>query len=350
MDNTSFNNDIHLTSAELAAYSQGNLSNKEMHRLELHLISCEFCNEALEGVLQIREAGLHKSLANIKAKTETKSSIKINISKKQWMAMAASIALFAVVSAVFFFLPDREETSLADKSTIEESPELVEESLPGLKNQEDSLNLIAQREDSLLAIAETTSQQYAARRISASEVIEEEAIGLNVSDRQDELSDLTINPDTNFLADNIIGEIPEEAVAEEDMGAAARSKKIATPAVSGAETMALSKDKESKEEVSSYITATPEKGVRHYERYLKRSLKYPDAATENNIEGEVVLELSINSFGSVTNIDVKQSLGYGCDQEAIRLVREGPNWVAGTRDNVAIDDKVSVAIPFKLKD
>jgi len=335
------------------AYSQGNLSNKEMHRLELHLISCELCNDALEGVSKIGEAALVKKLDNIKAQTEVKSSIKITISKKQWMAMAASIALIAVVSAVFFLLPDREETSLAEKSTVEESPALVEEHTSSLKYQEDSLNMVAQREDSLLALAEASSQQYAAKEISASEVIEEEAIGLGVSDRPDELGDLAINNDTSFLAENIIIEgTIEELAAEEDKGAAARSKKMAAPVAGAEQPQALSEIVvETKEEESSgYVAATQEKGVRHYERYLKRSLKYPKAATENNIEGAVILELTINSFGSVTNIDVKQSLGYGCDQEAIRLVREGPNWVASTRDNIAVDDKVSITISFKLKD
>ena len=102
------------------------------------------------------------------------------------------------------------------------------------------------------------------------------------------------------------------------------------------------------EDASDYKAAEPDKGRRSYERYLKRNLNYPAAAKENNIEGEVVLVLTINSFGSITNIDVVQSLGYGCDDEAIRLIREGPNWVPGSMNNTAIDDKVMIAVPFNL--
>ena len=350
MDNTSFNIGKHLTTEELVTYSQGNLSNREMHRLELHLISCELCNDAIEGVSQISEAALLKSLAEVEEKTQVKSSLEISISRNQWMAVAASIALIAVVSAVFYFLPNREETSLAEKSKIDESTVAVDESPTSINYQEDSLTRVTRSEDSLLAITEANTQQYAANEVKA---IEEEAIGLDVSDRPDQIVDLATTDDSSLLANNIIDEISlEENVEEADQGAAARSKKMAAPAAAEAEPTALSGAKtELKEAVADdYITATQEKGVKHYERYIKRSLNYPEAATENNIEGDVVLELSINSFGSITNVDIKQSLGYGCDQEAIRLVREGPNWVAASRNNNPIDDKVTVTVPFKLKD
>lgn len=353
MDNTSFNNGKHLTAAELVAYSQGNLSNREMHRLELHLISCELCNDALEGVSQVSEAALLKSLAEVEEKTQVKSSLEISISRNQWMAMAASIALIAVVSAVFYFLPNREETSLAEKSNLEESTVAVDESPTSIDYQEDSLARVTRSEDSLLAIAEANAQQYAANEVKANDVIEEEAIGLDVSDRPDQMPDLATTDDSALLANNIIDDITlEENVEDADQGAAARSKKMAAPAATEAEPTALSGAKTELNEAvaDDYITATQEKGVKHFERYIKRSLNYPEAATENNIEGDVVLELSINSFGSITNIDVKQSLGYGCDQEAIRLVREGPNWVAASRNNNPINDKVMVTVPFKLKD
>ena len=350
MDNISFNNDIHLTSEELMAYSQGNLSNREMHRLELHLINCELCNDALDGIASIEEKALNKSLTNIRAKTETKSSINISFTKKQWMAMAASVALIAVVSIIFFFIQEGEDTLIAEKSPIQEEILVDEDS--SLKNKAaDSLNLIAQREDSLLAIAAVPVPQITAREEQAIEVVEEEARGFAVSDLPDELAEPATINDSSFLADNIIQEFDaEEVKSDEDRDTAARSKKTAVPAA-GAETPALNEAIASDTKLgdaSNYKAAEPDKGRKSYERYLKRNLKYPNAAKESKIEGEVVLVLSINTFGSITNIDVVQSLGYGCDQEAIRLIRDGPEWVPGTMNNTTIDDKVMVAVPFKL--
>ena len=158
------------------AYSQGNLSNSEMHRLELHLINCELCNDALDGIASIEETALNKSLTNIRAKTETKSSINISITKKQWMAMAASVALIAAVSIIFFFIPEGEDTMNAEKSPTQEEVLVGEDS--SLKNKTaDSLNMIAQREDSLLAIAAVPVPQITAREEQAIEVVEDHGGG-----------------------------------------------------------------------------------------------------------------------------------------------------------------------------
>jgi Gram-negative bacterial TonB protein C-terminal len=45
---------------------------------------------------------------------------------------------------------------------------------------------------------------------------------------------------------------------------------------------------------------------------------------------------------------VLQSLGYGCDQEAMRLVREGPAWLPGTANGTPVNSSVQVNVPFKL--
>lgn len=351
MDNISFNNDIHLTPEELVAYGQGNLSNREMHRLELHLINCDLCNEALDGIAGIEESALNRNLSSIRARTEIKSSISISISNKQWIAMAASVALIAVVSIIFYLLPKGEDTLIAEKPPIKEELVVVEDSSIKEKETEDFLPRISKREDSLLALAEVPLASSTAREVQASEVIEEEPKSLGVSDMPDRIADLPPKNDTAFLAENIIQALDvEELSTEEDQDIAVRSKKVASP-VAGAESPAAREAVTADtmlDTASSYHAAEPDKGRRNYERYLKRNLKYPDAAKENNIQGEVVLVLTINTFGSITNIDVVQSLGYGCDQEAIRLIREGPEWVPGNMNNTAIEDKVMVAVPFKL--
>jgi TonB family protein len=351
MDNISFNNDIHLTSEELMAYSQGNLSNSEMHRLELHLINCELCNDALDGMVNINEAPLINSLASIRAKTETKSSISISISNKQWLAMAASVALIAVVSIIFLLPPESEEPSIAEKPPIQDELLAVDTSSLKDNDTEDSLFIIAQREDSLLALADAPPPRYTARNVPAKDVLAEEAKGLDVSDISTVSPEIATATDSDILADNIALDFTDDEITtEEGRDTAARSKKMVAPAagVESPVAMAAPKEDSKLEENSAYKTAQPVKGRRSYERYFKRNLKYPDAAKKNKIAGEVILVLNINTYGSITNIEVVQSLGYGCDQEAIRLIREGPEWVPGTRNNVVIDDKVMVSVPFKL--
>ncbi len=352
MDNNSFNNDIHLKLEELLTYSQGNLSNKEMHRLELHLIHCDLCNDALDGVAMVREPVLLKNITSIKEQTSTKSSINIAISGRQWLALAASIVLIAAVSAIFYFLPATDDTILAENSSKEiDLPVAVDDPPQEIKINEDSLNLIALREDSLLALAVTPARQNTTNQVAASEVIEEKAKGLSVADLSSEIAELDTILDTSLLVVTPVQALDvEELKTEEDKAMVSRSKKAAVPAagVESAELTEVVTLDIDKEEASNYLAPVPEKGRKVYNRYLKRSLKYPAAATENNIEGEVVLVLTINTFGSITNIDVVQSLGFGCDEEAMRLVRDGPKWIAASLDNAAIADKVMVSVPFNL--
>jgi TolA-binding protein len=53
-----FNEGRCLTTEELLAYAQGRLSGAEAHRAEKHLLDCDFCSEALEGIMN--EGDLHK--------------------------------------------------------------------------------------------------------------------------------------------------------------------------------------------------------------------------------------------------------------------------------------------------
>ena len=100
---------------------------------------------------------------------------------------------------------------------------------------------------------------------------------------------------------------------------------------------------------SSYSPASPQEGKKAYKTYLEENLVYPKSARDNKIEGTVVLQFTISPTGSIENIDVKKSLGYGCDEEAIRLVEEGPKWDPASRDGSNVDDEIKVRVRFKIE-
>jgi TonB family protein len=54
--------------------------------------------------------------------------------------------------------------------------------------------------------------------------------------------------------------------------------------------------------------------------FIAASLVYPPEALQNRIEGEVHVGYTVNNDGHVEDIHVINGLGYGCDQEAIRLI------------------------------
>lgn len=54
--------------------------------------------------------------------------------------------------------------------------------------------------------------------------------------------------------------------------------------------------------------------------FVYKNLKYPKLALEANIEGTVLIEYDINNKGKVIETRLLQGLGYGCDEEARRVV------------------------------
>lgn len=54
--------------------------------------------------------------------------------------------------------------------------------------------------------------------------------------------------------------------------------------------------------------------------FIRKNLRYPKEALENGISGVVRLKYSINGKGEVFSTQIIHSLGYGCDEEASRVI------------------------------
>ncbi|HEX7016670.1 MAG TPA: TonB family protein [Cyclobacteriaceae bacterium] len=94
--------------------------------------------------------------------------------------------------------------------------------------------------------------------------------------------------------------------------------------------------------------AEPEGGKRAFRRYLETNLRYPRIALENKIEGKVTVQFTIEPTGNLTDFRVIRGLGYGCDEEVIRLIREGPKWKPTKRNDEPVRGKGRVKLKFEL--
>jgi TonB family protein len=94
--------------------------------------------------------------------------------------------------------------------------------------------------------------------------------------------------------------------------------------------------------------ATPEGGRIAYKQYLEKNIKYPELALQNEIEGKVTIQFTVEPSGKLTDFKVLKGIGYGCDEEVIRLIKAGPKWTATKRDDEVVKDKVKVRLRFRL--
>ena len=63
--------------------------------------------------------------------------------------------------------------------------------------------------------------------------------------------------------------------------------------------------------------------------YLTKHTKYPKTAKKNNVSGTVYIQFVINEKGEIGDIDILRSIDPALDKEAIRVVRNMPNWIPG---------------------
>ncbi len=74
----------------------------------------------------------------------------------------------------------------------------------------------------------------------------------------------------------------------------------------------------------------PGTGWKAFRKYIKENLKRPAEGACKDSKGKVILHFDIDLNGRPANIIVTQSLCPAADQEAIRLVQEGPQWKQGS--------------------
>jgi len=106
----------------------------------------------------------------------------------------------------------------------------------------------------------------------------------------------------------------------------ARAKKSQAPA------------KEQSQNQNRVLAGQPLGGWSAFQEYLRQNARLTDNARNNNISGSVRLQFEVNEAGKPVNIKVLRRLGYGCDEEAERLLE---NW-KWTESAVPL----SVDIPF----
>ena len=83
--------------------------------------------------------------------------------------------------------------------------------------------------------------------------------------------------------------------------------------------------------------------------YMRNTLKYPEEAYKNGIEGRVVVRFVVQKDGSVSDAVVTKSLNPVCDAEALRVVNEMPAWEPGVQKGKKVPVFFSLPIEYKLQ-
>lgn len=81
---------------------------------------------------------------------------------------------------------------------------------------------------------------------------------------------------------------------------------------------------------------------------LQQKIRYPEIARKAGIEGRVTIQFIVNKEGKVENPRVVRGIGGGCDEEALRVVKQA-EFEPGRQRGQPVRVQYSLPIVFKLQ-
>jgi len=82
--------------------------------------------------------------------------------------------------------------------------------------------------------------------------------------------------------------------------------------------------------------------------FIYSNLRYPQEAIDNGIEGRVFITFVIEKDGSITNIKIRRDIGYGCGEEAVRVLKMMPKWIPG-KDHLGNIHRTQYNMPINFE-
>ncbi|MEX0608500.1 MAG: TonB family protein [Balneolaceae bacterium] len=104
--------------------------------------------------------------------------------------------------------------------------------------------------------------------------------------------------------------------------------------------------KDEEEEVLDQVEFMPQ--MRGGIQSMYQKIKYPEVAKRNGIEGRVVVEFIINENGEVENPVITRSIGGGCDEEVLRVIKL-QKFTPGIQNGRMVKVRMRQMIQFKLQ-
>jgi hypothetical protein len=361
----------------LQKWLRGDFGNKDEKELNMMLNKDDFQREAMEGYQALSEVNHEVNLETLKQKIRGKSKpIATPVLSLQRMLSAA--AVFALLVAAFWFIPrilDRKQGEIAQHLPVLEQKEIPEvtsmegneapkldkmiEKNPTLGGKIEDKELVKPsssnpQKDNVVSIVSSSGSVTSTATISEEVELKMPAYSSNQT-TTDDLDDINAERKRESVPGRVaspeVAAIPapatpsktnaDIAVAKRKSKATASAKKSESPKedVTYNETdtkpnMEALKDKNEEIQASS----EPAGGWEAFNEYCRTNARLTDNARNNNVSGVVRLQFSVNNNGDPINFLTIKSLGYGCDEEAIRLVKDF-EWIRGKNGLVNVEIK-----------
>ena len=101
---------------------------------------------------------------------------------------------------------------------------------------------------------------------------------------------------------------------------------------------------------SDYVDVPPQfpGGDRAMFNFINKTRVYPYEAYKHKIQGRVVCSFIVDTDGSICNVSVIKGTNQLLNKEAVRIIKEMPNWKAGRLNHESVPVRCFLPIAFRL--
>ena len=105
------------------------------------------------------------------------------------------------------------------------------------------------------------------------------------------------------------------------------------------------------DEVFTVVEELPEfnGGMEAFYQYVGNEIKYPAQAKQKGVEGQVYVQFVVERDGSVTHVEAIKGIGSGCEEEAVRVIKNAPAFSPGKQRGRAVRVRMEMPVRFKLQ-
>ncbi len=91
----------------------------------------------------------------------------------------------------------------------------------------------------------------------------------------------------------------------------------------------------------------PKKGMQDFYNFIGKNFNCTRESIKNKIQGKIFVKFIINKDGQIVEPTILRGLGYGLDEEAIRVITNYENWIPGEQRGRKV--RCTFSIPINVQ-
>ena len=335
MSTNPYNDDKRLLEL-LERWHLGNFSRANEQELQALTDSDEFRREAVEGFWSLPETEHDIHLASLRERLRKRTGGVRMVALPQILAAVAAVGLLLL--AVIWLIPNTQKSETLSQQETQKPTEnqpiasnLPEEKIAadevrGPKSpQLDRLDKSAQSKQSSPIMDASPAASGATSELASTPPLEPSKEETSVDKK------IAAKPEASEGEFSSLKNEQDDVESTPPGNAASRSE-----AMKKAPAPAKAKDASKQKARSTANASQPVGGWNNFHDYLRRNARLPEAARQNNVSGSVRLKFRLDTNNQPVDFQTLRPLGYGCDEEAIRLVK-AYTWQLGSDPELILD-------------